>query len=77
MNPRLALATGAALSALACAVPARAALFETEPRTYSVTSHHHIRMEFPVGELKVVATDETRVRFDLRVRCNRSDDQCQ
>src|SRR5207248_2070581 len=57
--------------------PARATLYETEPRTFPVTSHHRVRIEFPVGELKVIPTDESRVRFDLRVRCRRSDERCE
>jgi len=76
MSLRIALATGT-LAALAVAAPARATLYETEPRVFSVTSHHHVRIEFPVGELKVVATDDSRVRFDLRVRCNRSTSRCE
>jgi hypothetical protein len=60
------------------ALPARAALLTTDPHVYPVTAKHRIRLEFPVGELKVVATDEPHVRFDLKVRCrNSSDERCE
>src|SRR5262249_33440866 len=75
MRAPLALAAGAAFAALALAVPARATLFETEPRTFPVTTHHRVRIEFPVGSLKVMPTDDSRVRFELRVRCDRSDER--
>jgi hypothetical protein len=77
MSARLAFVTSAALAALALAAPARATLYATEPRTFPVTTHHRIRIEFPVGELKVVSSDESRVRFELRVRCNHSDERCE
>jgi hypothetical protein len=60
------------------AAPARATVLETEPRTFPVAAHERVRLEFPVGELKVVPTDEPRVRFELRVRCSgRSDERCE
>lgn len=65
MRLALALATLCALTA----VPARAVVLETEPRTFPVAAHQRVRLEFPVGELKVIPTDEARVRFDLKVRC--------
>ncbi|HXS81752.1 MAG TPA: hypothetical protein VN896_03455 [Methylomirabilota bacterium] len=74
--------TLATLSALAGPVvmgvaPARGAMLVTDPHVYPVTSNHRVRLEFPVGELKVLATDEPHVRFDLRVRCRRwSDERC-
>src|SRR5882672_6951798 len=80
MRLTLALASFCALTAgpvLLMAAPARATLYETEPRTFPVTSHHRVRIEFPVGQLKVIPSDESRVRFDLRVRCRRSDEHCE
>ena len=74
--------TLATLSALAGPVvmgvaPARGAMLVTDPHVYPVTSKHRIRLEFPVGELRVVATDEPHVRFDIKVRCRRdSDERC-
>lgn len=69
--------TLATLCVLAAA-PVRATLLETEPRTFPVAAHHRVRLEFPVGELKVIPSDEARVRFDLRVRCNgRSEERCE
>jgi hypothetical protein len=70
----LALATACVLAAL----PVRATVLETEPRTFPIAAHQRVRLEFPVGELKVIPTDESRVRFDLRVRCRgRSDERCE
>lgn len=61
--------TLATLGALAVATQARAVLLETDAHTYPVTAKHRIRIEFPVGELKVVPSDESHVRFDIKVRC--------
>src|SRR5205814_3205053 len=37
-----------------------------------------IRVEFPVGTLKIIPTDELRVRFDIKVRCRgTSDERCE
>ena len=69
--------TLAALAVLA-APPARAALLTTDPHTYTVTAKHRIRLEFPVGQLKVVPGDGSTVRFDLKVRCKSgSDEHCE
>lgn len=63
---------------LVAAVPARAVLLETDPHVYPVSAKHRVRLEFPVGDLRVVPTDEDRVRFELRVRCNgRSEERCE
>jgi len=60
------------------AVPAHAVLLTTDPHTYAVTSKHRIRLEFPIGQLKVVPTDDSRVRFDIHVRCDGHDeDRCE
>jgi hypothetical protein len=69
--------TLAALAALA-AMPARAALLTTDPHIYTVTSKHRIRIEFPVGQLKVIPGDGSTVRFDIKVRCKgESDERCE
>ena len=69
--------TFAALAALAAA-PAHAVLLTTDPHTYTVTASHRIRLEFPIGELKVIPSDATTVRFDLKVRCRgHSEDRCE
>ena len=70
MRLALALATLCVLTA----APARAVVLETEPHIYPVAAHQRVRLEFPVGELKVIPTDEASVRFDLRVRCHGSDE---
>jgi hypothetical protein len=69
--------TLAALAVLA-APPARAVLLTTDPHTYMVTPNHRVRLEFPVGELKVVPSDGPHVRFDIKVRCRSgSDEYCE
>ena len=74
MRLALALATLCALTA----APVRATVLETEPRTFPVVAHQRVRLEFPVGELKVIPSDEPRVRFDLRVRCHgNSEEHCE
>jgi hypothetical protein len=76
MKLAITLATLATLAA-PVATPVRAAMLVTDPHVYPVTSKHRIRLEFPVGELRVVATDEPHVRFDIKVRCRRdSDERC-
>lgn len=60
------------------ATAARAAILETEAHTFPVTAKHRVHIEFPVGELRVIPSDESRVRFDLRVRCRgRADARCE
>jgi len=67
----------AALAALAVA-PAHATLLTTDPHVYTVTPSHRIRLEFPVGELKVIPSDDAKVRFDIKVRCDgRWTDDCE
>lgn len=67
----------AALCVLAGA-PARATVLETDPHIYPIPAAHRVHLEFPVGELKVVPSDEPRVRFELRVRCTgASDERCE
>ena len=66
-----------ALAALA-ASPVRAAMLTTDPHTYPVTANHRIRLEFPVGQLKVIPADGNTVSFDIKVRCRReSDERCE
>jgi len=67
----------AALAVLA-PPPARAVMLMTEPHTYTVTATHRIRLEFPVGQLKVIPSDGSTVRFDLKVRCRgNSNESCE
>src|SRR5262249_32657473 len=78
--PEVAMKLAPALAALAvlAAAPARATLLATDPHTYPVSRHHRIRLEFPVGELRVVPRDDSRVRFDIKVRCRgRSEESCE
>jgi hypothetical protein len=57
---------------------ARYTYLETEPHTFAVTKNHRVRMEFPVGELKVLPATGSQVRFDLRIRCkNYKSDRCE
>jgi hypothetical protein len=60
--------TLAAVAVLA-APPARAVMLTTDTHAFQVSAKHRIRLEFPVGELKVVPTDGSTVRFDIKVRC--------
>ena len=54
------------------AAPLRAAVLETEPHIFPVTAKHRVHIEFPVGELRILPSVESHVRFDLKVRCRRS-----
>ncbi len=48
---------------------ARAAVFETDTHTFTVTREHRVHVNFPIGELRVIPTDDSRVQFAIRVRC--------
>ena len=75
--PVLAAAAVLALPGMAAPHEAYATLLETDARTFPVTASHRVRIEFPIGELHVIPTSESRVRFDLRVRCKgRSSERC-
>ena len=72
--------TLAVLCALAstAATAAHATVLETEPHTFQVSANHRVRLEFPVGQLRVVPSDDARVRFDLKVRCDsRREERCE
>ena len=57
---------------------ARYTWLETEPHTFTVTKNHRVRMEFAVGELKVLPGEGSQVRFDLRIKCkNHSARRCE
>src|SRR5262249_39133323 len=75
---KLALSLAALAALVLAAPPARATLPPPDPHIYTVTPSHRIRLEFPVGELKVIPSDDARVRFDLKVRCDgRWNDDCE
>ena len=79
MKLAITLATLAALTGpvVTVATPAHAAMLTTDPHIYQVAGKTRVRLEFPVGELRVIATDDSRVRFDIKVRCrHHSDDRC-
>jgi len=70
----------AALVGVAGSTPAlaRTTWLETEPHTFPVTKSHRVKMDFAVGELKVVPGDGSTVRFELRIRCkNESEGRCE
>ena len=77
MRSHIALAALLVLSALPPG-SARATTLQTETHTFDVTKEHRVSLEFPVGELRVVATDESKVHFTIRVKCrNNSDERCE
>ncbi|MEY4373861.1 MAG: hypothetical protein RL760_27 [Candidatus Eisenbacteria bacterium] len=53
--------------------PAHAARLVTDPHFYKVTAQHRIKLEFPVGELKVVGTDDEQVEFRVTAVCDDDD----
>ena len=66
-----------ALLALAFAAPAHSAVLQADSKSYPVTAKHRVRLEFPVGDLKVVANDDTHVRLSLQVKCRGNEDRCE
>jgi hypothetical protein len=78
MRSSIALATGSLVLAALAAGPARAATLETDTYSFAVSRDHRVQMEFPVGQLRVIATDESKVHFTLRVKCKgNSDERCE
>ena len=70
----------AALLGVASTAPAlaRTTWLETEPHTFPVTKNHRVKIDFAVGELKIVPGDASNVRFEVSIRCkNESEDRCQ
>ena len=66
---------GAATSAPALA---RTTWLETEPHTFPVTKNHRVKIEFAVGELKIVPGNDSNVRFEISIRCkNESESRCE
>lgn len=57
----------------AFAAPSSAAeTLQAQTKAWSVDPGGRLRFEFPVGSLRVEATDDTRVRLELLVRCRRA-----
>lgn len=78
---RFALALGLAATtglALLAAPAAEAAMLTTDPHVFNVTANHRVHLEFPVGELKVIPSDGSKVEFHIRVKCRgRHEDRCE
>ncbi len=65
-------------AALLVAAPLHAAVLETEPHTFAVSKNHRVRIEFPIGELRILPSEGSTVRFELRVRCrSHSEERCE
>ena len=71
----------AALLVLPVASPGHAgtATLETDTQTFTITKDHRVSLEFPIGQLRVIATDESKVHFTIRVRCKggNSEERCE
>lgn len=63
--------------ALAVAAPAHAVVLQAGTKSYPVTAKHRVKLEFPVGELQVVANDDTNVRLSLQVKCRGGEERCE
>ena len=57
----------------ASAAAAHGQMLETDTHTFPITKAHRVHVHFPVGQLRVIPTDEPRVQFDIRVRCRSND----
>lgn len=59
-----------ALLLLALAAPASAGeTLQAQTKAWTVAEGSRLRFDFPVGELRVEATDDTKVRLELLVKC--------
>ena len=64
---------------IALAAPASAGeTLQAQTKAWSVTPDTRLHFEFPVGGLRVEATDDSKVRLELMVKCKNSDrDRCE
>ena len=70
MRPILSFAVAGIVSLTGLAsLPVRAAVLEADTHTFTVSKSHKVHIHFPVGQLRVVPTDDSRVQFVVRVRC--------
>lgn len=58
----------AALFAAPAVAGARAVL-QAGTKSWPVTDAHRVRMQFPIGELRIESNDDDRVRLELLVKC--------
>jgi len=79
MRPILSLAAAGVLALASFAAdPAGATVLVTDTHTFKVTKEHRIHLNFPIGELRVVPTEDADVQFDIRVRCRgRAEEECE
>jgi len=79
MNTFLSLAAAGALTFAGLAIgPADAAVLQSDTHTFTITKEHRVHVNFPIGELRVIPTDDSRVEFDIRVRCRgRAEQDCE
>ena len=65
------------LSGLAAGL-ADATVLQSDTHSFKVTKQHRVHVNFPIGELRVIPTDDSTVEFDIRVRCRgRAERDCE
>ena len=64
---------------LAIAAPASAGqTLQAQTKAWTVSPDTRLKFDFPVGELRVEASDDSRVRLELLVKCrSASDERCE
>lgn len=68
----------ALLFTVASVAAAGPAMLTTDPHVYPVTAKHRVHLEFPVGELRVIPTNGSKVELLIRVKCRgRSEERCE
>ena len=55
---------------LTLAAPARGETLQAQTKAWDVSPGARLHLEFPVGHLRIEATNDTRVRLELQVRCD-------
>jgi hypothetical protein len=58
------------LALLALAAPARSETLQAQTKAWDVAPGVRFHLEFPVGHLRIEATNDSRVRLELQVRCD-------
>jgi hypothetical protein len=67
------LFAAAAVMCLAATPAVAATVLQAQTRAWPIGADQRVRLEFPVGELRVEASDGDRVRLELTAKCKDSD----
>lgn len=67
----------AALAILAAPAQARDRVLESQTKSYPAKELRNLRLNFPVGELRIEGSDSDAVQLTVRIHCKRRADWCE